>query len=241
MVDDVGTQRSCSSAQTASAAGEVEAASEHRGPLEHDTFALVEQLVGPGDRSSQRLVPFRTATSWPPEESEPVVKPAQHLRWRHRPARGRRPVRWPTELPSRRWHNAATVARSASVEPRTCCRRRSPVPVNNVVASSPSRGDDICGGRARRRRPSASLLVARIVTAGQRDVIAATSHACCVDDVLAVVDEDQHTTAPTRVEDRLERRRASLRCHPQRGQRSPPQTLSGSTTGASSTMQTPSS
>ena len=41
--------------------------------------------------------------------------------------------------------------------------------------------------------------------------------ACRVDDVLAVVDEDQEAAAPARVDDRLERRHAGLRCHAQPG------------------------
>ena len=40
--------------------------------------------MGPCDRGAQRLVPFGTAATWPCQESEPVVEPAQQLAWRHR-------------------------------------------------------------------------------------------------------------------------------------------------------------
>ena len=62
---------------------EVESAGEHRTPFQQRLFGVVEQVVGPRHRVTQRLVAFQAAPR-PDQQPEPVIETITHLADRHR-------------------------------------------------------------------------------------------------------------------------------------------------------------
>ena len=65
--------------RTASAAGQVTAAREHRQPVQRVTFRRVEQVIGPVDRAPQRLVALERGAAAAGEELEPLIEAGNEI------------------------------------------------------------------------------------------------------------------------------------------------------------------
>ena len=91
--------------QTASAASRVQLAGEHRQPTQQSLFGPGEQVEGPVDRGTQRLVPFHRAAPAAGQRREPPVQPPGQLGRGHRrqPRRGQLDrQRYPVQPPGHR-------------------------------------------------------------------------------------------------------------------------------------------
>ena len=116
-------------------AGEVEAAGEHRTPLQHSLLGVVEQVIGPLHRVAQRLVAFQAAPR-PDQQPEAVIEAIAHFARRSSTPSERPPTRSPAE--SRRGGGRSRPPRSASSVHREA-RSDSAGRVRRTASPRPSR------------------------------------------------------------------------------------------------------
>ena len=174
---------------------------EDREPVEHPLLGLRQQLVAPVDGGAQRLLPCLGGAGAGGEQGEPVREPLGHLdrRQRRHPGGGelegeRDAVEGPGDGTDRgrgcRHRTAARGERRGPVR-RTAAppgsRAPRPAAVSSGGVSSGPTVTCTSSGTA-----SASRLVASTVTPGHRPRMSSTRRGGGVDDVLAVVDQQQH-------------------------------------------------
>ena len=188
---------------------DVETVGEHRAMLQHEPFAGVEQVVGPAHRVAERLVAFEASPDTR-QQPEPVIETVAHILRRSSTPSAPRPARSPTRCRpagGRSPCTAATSFASSSVKPGLTARARS---TNNSTAADAAavhvqrrHGPQVLavdpqtfaagGEHLHRRRPGQD----RLHQVGGR-----------VEDVFAVVHDQQQPTARQRLRDRPGDRRS---------------------------------
>ena len=187
---------------------EVERAREHREPVEQCPLPIVEELVAPPDRGTQRLVAIGDAPAGARQHVEMAVEARRGSApgWTCGPRAAASSIA--SGMPSSRVHSAATSASPPS-------------------SSSPPAAAARCtieGGRVRsgariERRDHVDVLprqLERLAAGGEDDDVRTRGeHAIDqlggrIEDVLAVVEDEQHVARAQRVGELIERRAARV-------------------------------